>query len=207
MNDALDMGLFFVHGRWYNQDTGLFLSPDEKGEYFYGSGNDAINEAWMKIQEAVPCIVDFAGGTAAQFVWDESLGLPGVFGFEPRSGECIDPGREYGRSVSTVFSTYVTAQGIFDIGSGLTGGTAALACEGASIGVCTRIAVPVGTVSIGLVLKGSAEVAWSSAVLARNQTNPLSLASGRSGNKTPIIGNAQETSDATHAARITSEAK
>ncbi|MCL4395290.1 MAG: hypothetical protein M1482_10905 [Chloroflexi bacterium] len=39
LNDGLDMGLWYVHGRWYNQDTGLFLSPDDKGEYFYGSGH------------------------------------------------------------------------------------------------------------------------------------------------------------------------
>lgn len=45
-NDVLDVGLFYVHGRWYNQDTGLFASPDEQGEYFYGSGNDAVNFGW-----------------------------------------------------------------------------------------------------------------------------------------------------------------
>jgi hypothetical protein len=31
--DAL--GLYYVHGRWYNPDTGLFLSPDANGAYIY----------------------------------------------------------------------------------------------------------------------------------------------------------------------------
>lgn len=26
MHDAQDMGLYFAHGRWYNQETGLWLS-------------------------------------------------------------------------------------------------------------------------------------------------------------------------------------
>jgi RHS repeat-associated protein len=51
-----DLGLYYVHGRWYNPDTGRFISPDEKGEYLYGSGNDAINEMW----------VQFIGGAAYQ---------------------------------------------------------------------------------------------------------------------------------------------
>jgi len=28
-NDVLDIGLYYAHGRWYNQDTGLRLSPDD----------------------------------------------------------------------------------------------------------------------------------------------------------------------------------
>jgi hypothetical protein len=39
--------LYYVHGRWYNPETGLWLSPDEKGEYLYGSGQDAVNYAWV----------------------------------------------------------------------------------------------------------------------------------------------------------------
>lgn len=41
-----DLGLYYVHGRWFNPDTGLFLSPDNNGEYLYNSGNDAVNKAW-----------------------------------------------------------------------------------------------------------------------------------------------------------------
>src|SRR5581483_2397031 len=43
-HDTLDMGLYFAHGRWYNQDTGLWLSPNEKGDYLYGGdGQDPVN--------------------------------------------------------------------------------------------------------------------------------------------------------------------
>ena len=46
-----------MHGRWYNPDTGLFISPDEKGECFYGSGNNPLNEMW----------VQFVGGAIYQW--------------------------------------------------------------------------------------------------------------------------------------------
>ena len=39
--DALN--LYYVHGRWYNPDTGLFLSPDANGSYIYYD-NDPINK-------------------------------------------------------------------------------------------------------------------------------------------------------------------
>jgi hypothetical protein len=40
------MGLYFAHGRWYNQETGLWLSPNEKGDYLYGGdGQDPVNVA------------------------------------------------------------------------------------------------------------------------------------------------------------------
>ncbi len=42
--------MYYVHGRWYNPDIGRFISPDEKGEYLYGSGNDPINWAWIAEQ-------------------------------------------------------------------------------------------------------------------------------------------------------------
>ena len=42
-----------MHGRWYNPDTGLFLSPDENGEYRYGSGQDAVNYAWCGVFQAI----------------------------------------------------------------------------------------------------------------------------------------------------------
>lgn len=42
-NDGLDMGLYYVHGRWYNQDTGLYLSPDGTGTYFYFN-DDPVNK-------------------------------------------------------------------------------------------------------------------------------------------------------------------
>jgi len=48
--DALN--LYYVHGRWYNPDTGLFLSPDANGEYRYGSGQDAVNQSWLRRQQS-----------------------------------------------------------------------------------------------------------------------------------------------------------
>ncbi len=42
----VDLGMYYVHGRWYRPDLGRFISPDEKGEYLYGSGDDAVNYAW-----------------------------------------------------------------------------------------------------------------------------------------------------------------
>lgn len=44
------LGMYYVHGRWYNPWTGRFVSPDEKGEYLYGSGNDPINWDWIAEQ-------------------------------------------------------------------------------------------------------------------------------------------------------------
>ncbi len=42
------LGLYYAHGRWYNPDTGLFLSPDDKGDYFYGgAGQDPLNYSWI----------------------------------------------------------------------------------------------------------------------------------------------------------------
>jgi len=39
--------MYYVHGRWYSPDVGRFISPDEKGEYLYGSGEDAVNYTWL----------------------------------------------------------------------------------------------------------------------------------------------------------------
>jgi hypothetical protein len=49
MHDAQDMGLYFAHGRWYNQETGLWLSPNAKGDYLYGGdGQDPVNKGWLE---------------------------------------------------------------------------------------------------------------------------------------------------------------
>jgi hypothetical protein len=46
-HDVLDVGLYFAHGRRYNQDTGLWLSPWEVGDYLYGGhGQDPVNVGW-----------------------------------------------------------------------------------------------------------------------------------------------------------------
>ncbi|MBI4671691.1 MAG: hypothetical protein HY741_08505 [Chloroflexi bacterium] len=41
------IGMYYVHGRWYDPNVGRFISPDEKGECLYGSGEDAVNYAWI----------------------------------------------------------------------------------------------------------------------------------------------------------------
>ncbi len=46
LNDVLDVGLYYAHGRWYNQDTGLFLSPNGAGNYFYAD-SDPLNLGWQ----------------------------------------------------------------------------------------------------------------------------------------------------------------
>lgn len=50
LNDVLDVGLYYAHGRWYNQDTGLWLSPNQKGEYGYEPQPDPVNRS-----QSVPC--------------------------------------------------------------------------------------------------------------------------------------------------------
>jgi YD repeat-containing protein len=47
LHGGYDMGLYYAHGRWYNQDTGLWLSPWEMGDYLYGGhGQDPVNTGW-----------------------------------------------------------------------------------------------------------------------------------------------------------------
>ncbi len=42
------LGLYYAHGRWYNPEVGLWLSPDEKGEYFYGGdAQDPVNFGYV----------------------------------------------------------------------------------------------------------------------------------------------------------------
>ncbi len=47
------LGLYYVHGRWYNPEVGLFLSPDEKGEYFYGSGQNPADWVWAQLRKVL----------------------------------------------------------------------------------------------------------------------------------------------------------
>jgi RHS repeat-associated protein len=39
----LDLGLYYVHGRWYDPNIGRFISPDESGSYIY-LGDDGVNK-------------------------------------------------------------------------------------------------------------------------------------------------------------------
>ena len=58
--DALE-GIYYAHGRWYVADTGLWLSPNEKGDYLYGGdGQDPMNKGWYSV-----------GGSAQVAIADE----------------------------------------------------------------------------------------------------------------------------------------
>ncbi len=46
MNSVRSVDLYYIHGRWWHPDMGLFLSPNEKGDYlFNGDGQDPVNFA------------------------------------------------------------------------------------------------------------------------------------------------------------------
>lgn len=45
--DAL--GLYYVHGRWYSPDTGLFLPSEANGSYQYSSNPDPLNKGWLPL--------------------------------------------------------------------------------------------------------------------------------------------------------------
>jgi hypothetical protein len=141
-----NLGLYYVHGRWYNQDTGLFPSPDEKGEYFYGSGNDAINYAWV-----------FLSGTGCEFFDAELLGalrtgaaledlLNGPRGYyyqyclQHQSETAYLQGSAFGRNLSTDLS-------LIEITAGGIGGGGSLLAEVPSGGTST-VGVSVGLVGI-----------------------------------------------------------
>lgn len=53
-HDVLDEGMYYVLGRWYNPDSGLWLSPNEKGDYMYGGDGpcveDPLNCGWATAQ-------------------------------------------------------------------------------------------------------------------------------------------------------------
>ncbi len=84
------LGLYYVHGRWYNPEVGLWLSPDGKGEYFYGSGQDAVNYARYR-----PSAFDGGSGPVSlvQSFSQSNCGAP--IGMGPKSTPItlIDPGR------------------------------------------------------------------------------------------------------------------
>ena len=87
-HDESDMGLYFAHGRWYNQDTGLFLSPNDVGDYMVGGDGpcvqDAVNCGWStagKLKEQSNCISE----------WHPPLVCdPFVFGVRPKPNEIVD---------------------------------------------------------------------------------------------------------------------
>ena len=69
LHDAQDMGLYFAHGRWYNQETGLWLSPDEKGDYGYEPNNDPVNSAQSNgCQNHLPPTTPPVGGQTVDWI-------------------------------------------------------------------------------------------------------------------------------------------
>jgi len=152
--DALN--LYYVHGRWYNPDTGMWLSPDENGEYLYGSGQDAVNWAW------------FAWGFNCQFYSDITLGLYeyqqplSIYKCQDFSGAEFYIGRWVGRAASdTLAFLEIYAGGTTFVGGGglalISGGTLAQVSAPAMVG-------------------GAALTAHGATVLLRNTLTPIAFA-------------------------------
>jgi len=152
--DALN--LYYVHGRWYNPDTGLFLSPDENGEYRYGSGQDAVNWAW------------FAWGFNCQFYSDITLGLYeyqqplSIYKCQDFSGAEFYIGRLVGRASSELLAYLeMYVGGTTFVGSG---GLALI-----SGGTLVHVSAPA-------MVGGAALTAHGVTVLLRNTLTPIAFA-------------------------------
>ncbi|TAH50147.1 MAG: hypothetical protein EYC68_14955 [Chloroflexota bacterium] len=171
--------MYYVHGHWYSPNVGRFISPDEKGEYLYGSGEDAVNYVWAAGQGAI-----------CQFVNDEALGEPAAFdqflqditngervtGYttlcvENQGGDAFNFGTYFGRGASYAVSIVEIVGGIDMIVGGGVGG--AVTCPVTLGGGCVAGA--------GAVVVGAAGVVHGGAVLVRNLNAPIMRAQG-SGN-------------------------
>ncbi|TAH50145.1 MAG: hypothetical protein EYC68_14945 [Chloroflexota bacterium] len=170
------LGMYYVHGRWYSPDVGRFISPDEKGEYLYGSGEDAVNYVWAAGQGAI-----------CQFVNDEALGEPAAFdqflqditngervtGYttlcvENQGGDAFNFGTYFGRGASYAVSVVEIVGGVDMIVGGGIGG--AVTCPVTLGGGCVAGA--------GAVVVGAAGVVHGGAVLVRNLNAPILRAEG-----------------------------
>jgi hypothetical protein len=169
-------GLYYVHGRWYNPETGLWLSPDAKGEYTYGSGQDPVNYAW--------CAIHFGAGVEGQIIVDETQGWVLNY-FEPLDNECVNAGRMVGRSIDTAVNSYLVAQGLVDLGIGGTGATLTVACELGSVGACTPAAVPMGGASLVWITKGAIETTVGGLPLWYTTNNPIQFAQNAGSSANP----------------------
>jgi hypothetical protein len=50
MNTVRSVDLYYIHGRWWHPDMGLFLSPNDKGDYLFGGdGPDPVNKGWVPL--------------------------------------------------------------------------------------------------------------------------------------------------------------
>ncbi len=163
--DALN--LYYAHGRWYNPDTGLFLSPDENGEYRYGSGQDAVNWVW------------FAWGFNCQFYSDITLGLYeyqhpfSLYKCQDFSGAEFYIGRWAGRAASDALAFLeIYAGGTTFVGGG---GLALI-----SGGTLTHVSAPA-------MVGGAALTSHGATVLLRNMLTPIAFVRKGAGDPIPAI--------------------
>ena len=140
-----DLGLYYVHGRWYNPDTGLFLSPNEKGDYMYGGdgppAQDPVNEMW--VQFTAGALYQFAKNNIDAVVVVPNLYPPfrEMYTGASTNLEAYVPDT-YAAEVGRVFGSTVTmAQGLGEIQSGWTIGT------GGTLVLCPAAAVQTGGAS------------------------------------------------------------
>jgi len=173
------LGMYYVHGRWYSPDVGRFISPDEKGEYLYGSGEDAVNWVWSAGQGAI-----------CQFVNDEALGEPAAFDafvqgisggqtitlfgttcLDNQGGDAFNFGAAFGRGTSYAISVVEIVGGVDMImGGGVGGAVTCLETLGAG---CAA-----GAAAIGV---GAAGVTHGGTVLVRNLQAPMMMAKSKGG--------------------------
>jgi len=171
-----------VHGRWYNPDTGLFLSPDANGEYRYGSGQDAVNWAW------------FAWGFNCQFYSDITLGLYeyqqplSVYKCQDFSGAEFYIGRWVGRAASdTLAFLEIYAGGTTFVGGG---GLALI-----SGGTLTHVSAPA-------MVGGAALTSHGATVLLRNTLTPIAFARKSGNTNDPTLSYGSNTGDTARNAEI-----
>ncbi len=82
-------------------------------------------------------------------------------------------GRLVGRVISTGIALVLTFDGPLTIGIGITGEGLSIACEVASLGMCSAVAGGGVVVSTALVITGAAEMAYGAAVVWANAANPV----------------------------------
>ena len=137
---------------------GRFISPDGKGKYLYGSGEDAVNYVWA-----------FSYGFNCQFYTDMAAGL--IPYRSPSGMSCEQLGNVYGNQADTFYAGQIV--GRFS-SSGVTaieffgGGAAVIGGGGLAIGSAGVAAIP-GVAIAGV---GVAVGVHGGGVLIRNLQNP-----------------------------------
>ncbi len=115
-NTVRSVDLYYIHGRWWHPDMGLFLSPNEEGDYLFGGDGpprqDPANDAWI-----VNAFVDFGKGgpterafvlTMGEFVQGSVTAAHQAF-YPPANWTWQD---RFGNAIR-VYAPVVVAQGIF----------------------------------------------------------------------------------------------